>query len=417
MRVDPTRNDAVDESRLARPKVKSSHHRSSRRVLPAAALLFGSCFLSLTAVELILRQVLPFGYMLHPPEVQYVFTPTASVMPGVSGESRFRTNRWGVRADEILPTHRRRILAIGGSTTECLYLGQEEMWTQLLQNTLNGQQGDVWVGNGGMSGTTSRHHLLAMQYLPLDEMSIDTVLLLAGANDLSIRLSHGDQYDVMALDDERLRGDLMNETFRALTYGRRDQPWLQRSAIWQVSRGVSAGMSRAESGRVEQDPAGLIYETWRRHRREAAEVRSQLPDLTAAVAEYSSNLRSIHEIATRRGIRVIFMTQPTLWRADLPPRLERLLWFGGIGDFQIQPGRIYYSATALRSGLERYNEAMLDVCRTVAIGCIDLAAIDRDTSLFYDDVHLNEAGAHVVASVIAQYLSTFPFHQGERGAK
>jgi hypothetical protein len=116
----------------------------------------------------------------------------------------------------------------------------------------------------------------------------------------------------------------------------------------------------------------------------------------------------MHATAKARGLRLIFMTQPTLWRANLPQTLENLLWFGGVGDFQRLSGQPYYSAAALRGGLQRYNQAMLDVCRTEAIGCIDLAAIDEDTSLFYDDVHFNEAGARAVAGVMARHFAAAP---------
>jgi len=349
--------------------------------------------------------------MIYQPATHYSFMPVVEVMPGVSGASSFRTNRWGVRADELLPGHRDRILAIGGSTTECLYLDQTEMWTQLLQGALDRREGAglTWVGNAGMSARNSRHHVLALQHLPLDDMSVDTVLVLAGVNDLSIRLSQEDAYNPMALEDGPTRARLMEETFRGLTYGRAHDTPLKRSAIWQALRRAKARWSRDEPGPAAQDAGGAVFVTWRQHRRAASELRQQLPDLSAALDEYTRNLRTMHAIAKQRGVRLIFLTQPTLWRADLPAALENLLWFGGVGDFQRLSGQPYYSADALRGGLQRYNQAMLDVCRAEAIECIDLAAsIDPNTSLFYDDVHFNEAGARAVAVVVASHLAAAP---------
>lgn len=382
----------------------------ARRLFEATALLLLSCALAIGVAELVLRQVLPRGYMIYQPATSYSFVPVSEIMPGVSGESRFRTNRWGVRADELLPTHRHRILAIGGSTTECLYLDQTEMWTQLLQDALDRRDGpgSTWVGNAGMSARNSRHHLLALQHLPLDEMSIGVVVVLAGVNDLSIRLSQGEAFNPAALDDGPTRAGLMEETFRGLTYGRAHDSALKRTAIWQALRRAKAAWSRDDRGPGAQDAGGTIFETWRRHRRAASELRLQLPDLSAAIEEYTRNLRSMHATAKARGLRLIFMTQPTLWRANLPQTLENLLWFGGVGDFQRLSGQPYYSAAALRGGLQRYNQAMLDVCRTEAIECIDLAAIDEDTSLFYDDVHFNEAGARAVAGVMARHFAAAP---------
>jgi hypothetical protein len=94
-----------------------------------------------------------------------------------------------------------------------------------------------------------------------------------------------------------------------------------------------------------------------------------------------------------------------LWRTDLTSAEERLLWLGGTGPFQEQPGQAYYSVTALANAMNRYNAAMLEFCRAEGLNCFDLAnALSADTVMFYDDVHFTEAGAARVGELVANHL-------------
>jgi hypothetical protein len=121
--------------------------------------------------------------------------------------------------------------------------------------------------------------------------------------------------------------------------------------------------------------------------------------------EYRANIRALIECAESRHVRIVFLTQPALWRADLPAELERLVWMGGIGDFQRQSGCEYYTVAALAEGMRRYNDAVVEVCAAEGVECIDLdAVIAKDGSMFYDDVHFTEAGARRVAEEIELHV-------------
>ena len=153
------------------------------------------------------------------------------------------------------------------------------------------------------------------------------------------------------------------------------------------------------------DKAGEIYITWRKHRQNASEIRNELPDLSSALAEYAANINMIIDLAEKKSIRLIFMTQPTLWRSKLPQSLADLLWLGGIGDFQRESGLPYYSIEALQEGMEAYNDVLRQICHQRNLECIDLSSmLEKDTSVFYDDVHFNESGARKVSNVVSQYM-------------
>ena len=114
-------------------------------------------------------------------------------MPGIEGESRFTVNSLGIRGPELPPREAAyRILCVGGSTTECLYLDDTESWPHLLMEMLSQQRyrQPVWVGNIGMSGYSTVHHL---KFLSEDDLrkQIDCVLFMVGANDFGTFLRFG----------------------------------------------------------------------------------------------------------------------------------------------------------------------------------------------------------------------------------
>jgi len=367
-----------------------------------------SSVIALLICEAALQFALPSmrgkGYYFMPPNHRTLFRPRPGIMPGISGDSNFVTNSNGIRGDEFTTQDCYRILAVGGSTTECSYLDQPETWTHLVQETLNRitWSQKIWVGNAGLSGTTTRHHLVAMQYLPLREMKINAVILLIGINDLSVRLSHDKDYDPNFLEKPEVKKELLYRTFSGTYHLYPEDPFYKRTALWQILRQAKQMMSTEHI----EDEDGRIYITWREHRRSASEMRDALPDLSSALEEYARNINMIIDIAQEKSVRLILMTQPTMWRAGLPQDLDALLWLGGIGDFQKESGKPYYSVTALEKAMKAYNDTLLRVCRERGLECLDLASLlEKDTTVFYDDAHFNESGARKVAGALSKFMS------------
>src|SRR5260370_37805028 len=100
-----------------------------------------------------------------------------------------------------------------------------------------------------------------------------------------------------------------------------------------------------------------------------------------------------------------------MWKPGLSEELNSLLWLGGVGDFQRKSAKPYYSVEALANGMKQYNDVLLRVCRQRGIESVDLSYLEKDTTVFYDDVHFNEGGARKVSSVLASYfLGHYPFN-------
>jgi lysophospholipase L1-like esterase len=372
--------------------------RPTKRALLASSAILMSCLPGVILGEVLLRGLARDEFYVWPPNLRYELHPTPEIMPGVSGVSRFEVNAHGLRGDDF--SHRDqdvRLLALGGSTTECLYLDEPEAWPHLLERRLNAERKGVWVGNAAKSGLNTWHHRVHAEKLLAQYPRIDLVLVLAGVNDLSQRLALDRAYAPPPAEE------VMDRAFEQKPYRFMPGPFYKRTALWQGLKKIDR---RLRTEGMSQDPSGRIYVTWRRHRREAKVVREDVPDLGPALEDYAANLRAIAETAARHEARVVFLTQPALWREDLPEDLQNLLWMGGVGRFQEESGHDYYSAGALASAMAVYNRTLLETCQEIPGAlCVDLAAsIPRDATAFYDDVHFNEAGSRRVARVVAEEI-------------
>src|SRR5260370_10173830 len=322
-------------------------------------LLCCSSVLALLVAEAALRLALSNSYYIWPPTLRQVFRPDAKNVPGISGESQFEINSLGLRGDELTPSHTYRILAIGGSTTECLYLDQLKTWPHLLQAALNDSthSGKVWVGIAGMSGRNTRHHLIAMRYLPIEKMRIDAVVLLIGVNDFQ-------EYLANSHSPSKSEEALLNETFTGcLRHSHPDDPFFKKAAIWRLLRNVKTGYLRKVDQNKVQDHFGKILETWREHRRRATEIRTELPDLTPGLEAYTNNVNQLINSAKQKSVRLILITQPTMWKPGLSEELNSLLWLGGGGDFQWSSVKPYYFVETLANGRKQYNDFLIMICR------------------------------------------------------
>jgi hypothetical protein len=127
--------------------------------------------------------------------------------------------------------------------------------------------------------------------------------------------------------------------------------------------------------------------------------------MSRQLADYSRHLSLIGQAADSLGVRLIFVTQPSIWRGDLTPDEEAILWLGGVGPFQETPGLPYFTSRALAEAMLRYNQTLLDLCDNSRWECVDVAsAVPRDATHFFDDVHFTEQGARQVAVTVATYL-------------
>ena len=371
-----------------------------------------SLLLTLLVAELMLRMLSPSAsrFYIWPPYVQREFYPDPDAFPGITGSSAFHINSIGLRSDEPDENYDIRILTLGGSTTECLLLDQDEAWPQRLQQRLAESSGlDIWVGNAGRSGHSTREHIYQADQLLKQMPDTDLVVLLAGINDLGLRLIGDQEYDPDYLNAPGIEDRMIPQAFAnyPIEY-RSGLPFYKGLELYALARRAKDQLIHILGPRSdEQDSTGSNVVRWRKNRTNALALRDELPDMRASLEEYRSNLLKIVEVSRSAGVPLYLLTQPTIWRPDLTEEEVGLLWWGGVGEHQHEGARAeYYSVSALQLGISMYNDVLLSVCANEGMTCLDLAElIPKDKSAFYDEMHFNETGAALVSAHVADFIS------------
>jgi len=377
--------------------------RSVRSIVGIVAV---NLAVALVLIEGASRLLLPDRYFVWPPNFTATFDAGEVIGEGVTFPGKLTISADGFRGDSPTDAQVDRILAIGGSTTICVYLDDAKAWPRLLQRELNAGLGEerVWVGNAGRPGHSTEEHTLQVEKLLAQDPTIDALVLLVGVNDLLRFLPRAGKPG-QASDWSRL--DERTRVARAFSFypGWDDEtPWYRRNFVTRLARLASWHPipMRAEGGIRPMGEKGEWVAFLRRYRARASAFRPNLPDLSRGIAEYVQNLHRIVDLAKAHEVAVWFVTQPVLWRAGLSAAEQASLWAGGPPWNQMQYGDTYYSAEALARGMQRYNDALLDVCRARDVPCVDAASVLPATSeIFYDDAHFTERGSALLADLLS----------------
>ena len=370
---------------------------------PAAAkgvaLIYSTLLAGITGeISLRLLHYTASGPRVPWPPASRVMHVDITDLPGLEPHVVLSVNKLGLRGPEIdSNTCHLKILCVGGSTTECLYVTDKKTWPWLIQDQLHSRlKTSVFVGNAGRAGQFSLHHEYQLRhYQPARQFN--WVIVLVGCNDEAAFLSEDYAKQAAHVADEALtRGQEYPPVF---------QPYYRELALVQTAEGIQVGSlfksSKVSEVVIQDEQAG-----WVRQRRAARQLmlrrygaRTEIPPkYDAAIKTYQATLRRIIQCCQDNGQHLVLMTQPALFRSNLSAQEQALL----CQCFENGP----YDPGTLADVLDKYNAAMLDVCRQDHVDCIDLASmLPKDTSVFYDDVHFNVGGCERVANIVTDFLA------------
>lgn len=362
-------------------------------------LVFG---LGVFATEVVLRILSPKQYFIWPPHAKRTYQPNSEWLPGINGEGRFITNSLGIRGEEIPEDATQRMLTLGGSTTEALYLDQEETWPFLLQKNLNAAPGvpKTWVGNVGKSGHNSINHIYQMKYFVPQVPGLSTVILLMGANEVFFQpywkteFNPDPKVSPLKTDRENLASSFSSFpiSLKAPYFSNFRQTALFfhfDRLYWLINK---IGFYQDHQGKFHQKMRAL---------KQAGKTYDKRPDISLGLDFYEQNLNTLVDLGQAQHLNVVFMTQPYAWNARMSEAEQKTLWWGWVYGAK----DLFYTLEVQTFIFDAYNQRMLDVCRKRGIQCVDLAKqIPHDLSYFYDDIHFNEKGNAAVAQILAAFF-------------
>ncbi|MBN1871982.1 MAG: SGNH/GDSL hydrolase family protein [Candidatus Omnitrophica bacterium] len=301
----------------------------------------------------------------------------------------FTTNRYGLRGPNIkLSVADLKFVTVGGSSTECRYISDEQSWPWKFQDDLAARLNkSIIVFNAGKGGLHALNHIYFLRHYSWIE-EFDWVIVMCGINDMG-RLLHGtyDDRTIYAFDDTLALVETKNRVY------------YKDSIIVQNIIFIYKNIFSHEI--VIRDPKGFWYERERELRKVLLKRNpvDEIPrGMDKALDIYKDDLKEMISICRDRGQNILMITQPTLYGKDLPSELDGLIWehVGRSGA---------YTTSVLESIMNRYNDSMIEVCIDEGVPYIDMASLlPKNTTVFYDDCHFNVSGCERVAKILSDYF-------------
>jgi lysophospholipase L1-like esterase len=301
-------------------------------------------------------------------------------LAGMNHENRFTTNNMGFRGPELVtprPADEFRVFLVGGSTTECFYLDDDDELGAVLDGALAPR---VAVYNVGLSGAASDDHV-AMIGQRLVHLEPDLIVVFAGINDLTRSIY---DYDYLHYVETR-------PAYR--------KPWYKRAILTsQIAR-------RLYFLRRRLDPSDReLLEERRLESNYAAKIGLQrtVPEVNTPPrtdpGPYRRNLETIVGMAESHGYALAFMTQATTWNSTVDPEARRRSWM------RCRRG-VTYREDTMDAAMEQLNDVMRSVAGDFAVPLCDLAAeLPKSLEYMYDDCHFNIHGARTAGEMLAGTL-------------
>lgn len=278
------------------------------------------------------------------------------------------------------------IIAIGGSTTECYFVSDDKVWTQVLQDSLRKNQPDTWVNNAGLNGhSTFGHKILLRDHVA--KLKPKKVIFLTGINDIS-------REDLGDFDKAMLQGNYVTSSKSKI------KNFLKTAAnnsevinlIYNISKALDAQEKQIFIDRVlELNPKDTLALS-------ESFVKQQVDEQRKFVNSYIQRIANLHKTCDESGIEPIFMTQPYLFGNGIDPVTGTDLAKYKLGENR--NGELVWRQ------LEEYNKALRKYCTENDIFLIDLAnQLPKSNAYFYDEMHYTNAGSIRIGQIVAEELT------------
>ena len=301
---------------------------------------------------------------------------------------QFSTNSIGFRGAEPPRDFDRAltVVAVGGSTTECLFLSNGKSWPEKAGTFLAPAFDPFWLNNAGLDGHSTFGHLFLLDQI-VGPMRPKVAVFMIGINDVGREGATGRE---MATPRSRLPLPIRLARHSAIV-----------AAVINLQRQGEA--RERDLGHKQVDITTLP---------KIGVDRELSSSLLAAhhegyVPAYKERVDAIVRVSREYGIEPVLMTQPALYGAGIDPRtLVNLDAIVVSDERRIKAEKV--RGKLAWDVLELYNAAVREVGRERDVLIIDTAVrLPKSSQFFYDFVHFTNDGASEVGRIVAEDLCTF----------
>ena len=278
-----------------------------------------------------------------------------------------------------------KILFLGGSTTETLFVSEKNRFPSVVERNLRSQLTQtINVFNGGVSGNSSMHSMFALlaKGVPLE---LDYVVLMHNMNDLAL-LSKTESYWIAPRS-------------RAVLVKNNDGKF---STIEDSSRNIFFNLIKTAKNMLAPNLYTYLrprlFADITLHRDEFEGFTKNYIDLDLDLMEsrFRSSITSFVKISRAWNIKPILMTQGN--------RIDHNLEYFQKWVVRYQRGEM--TAREFSDLYARMNQITREVAIQENVTLIDLdSQIPKTNEFLYDTIHLNQAGSILMGELVSKKLA------------
>ena len=256
------------------------------------------------------------------------------------------------------------VLCLGGSTTE--WEADGERWTELAEKQLRERtKKNVRVVNQGKATFTTLHSLFNYE-ARARTVKPDVVVIMHAINDLMVNADHS-QYSGGPFRDD------YGHHYGALARIARIRPLL-----WTVH--------------------DVFHRIWYFEPREVIDV-TDYPGLKP----FESNLRRLIGNIRRDGALPVLMTQPHLYKENMPHKEMDALW---LHTYNGANSELRWSYDSARRGMNLYNDLLRRIAAELKVPLVELdRSVPKSLEYFSDDCHYTVKTQRVLAKKVTEALT------------
>jgi lysophospholipase L1-like esterase len=270
------------------------------------------------------------------------------------------------------------IIAIGGSTTECYFISDDKVWTQVMQDSLMKYDPTIWINNAGLNGHSTFGHNVLLEDI-VAPLKPKYVLFLIGINDV-------DRKDLGDFDKMAIQGTYVGNGWK---------DWLKTLSNNSELFNLINNILKAQKAK---DQEIFIDKVWELNPKDTISeskmyVADYLKNLDPLVDQYIDRVSHLDSTCKANGIIPIFITQPILLGYGIDP-----ITGTDLAKYEYSKtlnGEFYWQK------LEKYNSALLKFAQENNTNYIDLAKLlPKSTQYYSDQMHYTNDGSILVGNIL-----------------
>ncbi len=322
------------------------------------------------------------NYKTLPPNF-YQLVDIKAGISGIQGLQLITTDNMGFRVTKKIDYDSKknyRIFAIGGSTTEQIYLDDKKTWTHLLQERLCDYFNfEIEVINTGVAGIRVCHKLATLK--KVIRHNPDLIIFLVGINDWNWHIK---EHFKEGHTENKIRNKFL----------------LRNTMIGKFLNTIKNAIIELEV----RDKSNIIidygeYYTKQRGSLSRKKTFCYKPD--AVVPEYKCIMNEISSVCHNSEVDCLFITQPTGYHIEASQEFKNGFW--------MTPPNCNYTLDfdSMTHITSLYNNYLIEFSKNNKhFFCDIVPGLDPSYDIFYDDCHFNEKGAIHVADLLFSCIMT-----------